>query len=221
MKKLVTATMLLLLASKGYTQAVSPQGTVNWTDLVYPPPSPGFSITVFGSATAVNNQGNTINDLPPGDAQYNGTPLSGAGFEIGLYVDTSQAAVQSDVLTGTPVATAPFQTGGNAGTWDLTGSFVTSTPNLAPGTPVYVELAAWSTDFGASSYAQAAAATGFVGYSLVSSTPIDLGNPNSGNAPPTLNGLGITDFTIAVPEPSTIALGLLGASAFVMRLRRK
>jgi hypothetical protein len=35
--------------------------------------------------------------------------------------------------------------------------------------------------------------------------------------------LGLTSFSLAttVPEPSTIALGIVGASAFLMRLRRK
>lgn len=219
MKKLVLTLSLLAGAT-----AVYAQGTINWTDYVPATKTTGgFGITVFETPTAasVNNLGNTVNDLPAGTASYGTDALAGAGAEVGLYVDTSAAAVAADVLSGSPLATAPFLTGASAGAWSFAASLVATSSALPTGSAVFVELAAWTG--GASSYAVAHSTAGDLsGYSVVSSQ-LSLGGPGSPPAtPPTLVGSGITDFTIgSVPEPSTIALGVMGASAFLMRLRRK
>jgi len=216
---------LLAGATAGYSQ-----GTLNWSDYVSAISSthtPAFSITIFGPATPtaapVNNLGNTSGDLPPGTATYAGTPLSGTGYTIGLYLDTTKAAVATDVTSGTPIATSSFAAG--SGGWDFTGSLKATDASYASGTAVFVELAAWSDATGSpTSYAAALLAGDNAGTSLVSSGTTVLGGGGSPPATPgTLAGIGITDFTIgtAVPEPSTIALGIMGASAFLMRLRRK
>jgi len=216
MKKLVLTMALLAGATMGYAQ-----GTINWTDYVSPSGSgAGFSVTIFGPATPTSpaqNLGNTSADLPAGTATYAGAPLSGSAFEVGLYVGTSEGAAQNAVVSGSPIATSSFLTGGSAGTWFLS-SLLTATDNGdAPGTKVFVALAAWSTAGGASSYA-AATERGF----STSSVTLTEGGGSPPVTPPSLQGTGITDFAIgSVPEPSTIALGVMGASAFLMRLRRK
>jgi len=218
MKKLAITIGLLAGASVGYTQ-----GVLNWSD--YAPPSgglPAFSISIFNGGTG--GPGNTSQDLPAGNATYTGTPL-GAGFEVGLYVDGTAAAVQNDVSSGTPVATDTFVTANSfPGRWDVSGGFNTAVAGFASGSAVFVELAAWSTSGGATSYAQAISQGVAAGNSGASSGTTVLGGGGSPPATPgSLAGIGITDFTTqtSVPEPSTIALGVIGASTFLMRLRRK
>jgi len=224
MKKLVITIGLLAGATAGYSQ-----GVINWSDYVTLP-APGFSITVWGPQSAgaapVNNLGNTSSDTPKGTAKvgaggYTGTPLSGTGNEIGLYVDTSAAAVANDVKTGVPVATDSFAAG--SGGWDFSGTLNATVPGILSGTAVFVELAAWSLTKPAVSYASAVLAGDLAGTSVVATGTTTLGGGGSPPATPgDLAGTGITDFTIGgVPEPSTIALGIAGASAFLMRLRRK
>jgi hypothetical protein len=224
MKKLAITLSLLAGATVGYSQ-----GELNWSD--YAPASgslPAFSIEIFqpnpANPTVEQNLGNTANDLPAGSATYGGAPIvNGSGYEVGLYVDTSASAVQNDVSSGSPVATAGF-TSGFDGRWDLSGSLVATVPGLASGTAVFVELAAWSTSGTATSYAQALVQGLTAGVSPTSSGSAPLGGGGSPPATPgTIAGIGITDFSVAssVPEPSTIALGVIGASTFLMRLRRK
>lgn len=143
-------------------------------------------------------------------------------FEAGLYVGSTPSAVTTAILSGSPVATSAMQAGGG---WDYSGTETATVP-FAPGANVYVAIAAWSTTTGnPTSYATALAAGDNVGYSIVSTSTLEVGGtPSVGTPiiPSTLTGSGITDFTVGpVPEPSTIALGVMGASAFLMRLRRK
>lgn len=108
------------------------------------------------------------------------------------------------------------------------------TPTVPIGSPVTVAIAAWYNGNGAyTSYTAAMTAgvpygmspTGTENANGAPSTPPDLPGPGE---PQTLAG-GITSFSLnpgtitppPVPEPSTIALGLVGASTFLMRLRRK
>jgi len=227
MKKLAITIGLLAGATAGYSQ-----GVINWSD--YAPAFgglPAFSITIWSpqspGAAPVNTLGNTAVDDPPGPAAigtggYTGTPLSGAGYEIGLYVSTTSNGVATAVASGSPIATMSFAAG--SGGWDFSGSLDATVPGVASGTGVWVELAAWSTATGnPATYAAALAAGDLHGTSLTSSGTTALGGGGSPPATPgTLAGIGLTDFTVgSVPEPSTIALGVIGASTFLMRLRRK
>jgi hypothetical protein len=228
MKKLALITTLLAGATAGYTQ-----GIINWTDYVGPSGGlPGFSITVFSPGPGGFEQrlGNTSQDLPAGNATYFGTPLgqsgtgsgpfgygNGANYSIGLYVDTTAAGVQHDVTYGTPVATDTFAAG--FGGWDFNGELLATVHGLPSGTPVWVELAAWYSGSGATSYAAAVADGLPEGISFTSSGTTVLGG---GGVPPveagTLEGIGITDFSLnGTPEPGTIVLGVMGTSAFLMR----
>jgi len=127
---------------------------------------------------------------------------------------------------------------GNPGEWN--GSVVTfggaggtaGAPTIAAGSPVTVAIAAWYNGGGAyTSYAAAVTAGSSVApYGISSTGSVALtGAPNPPAALPALGNAntlagGITSFSLitsSVPEPSTIALGVMGASAFLMRLRRK
>jgi len=216
---------LLAGATLGYSQ-----GVVNWSDYQpannsVTPALPAFLITVWGPGTETPGTSgpvnNTSGDLPAGNATYSGAPL-GAGFEVGLYVDTSVGAVGTDIASGTPITTAPFLTGSDAGGWDFSGGFNATVPTLASGTAVFVGLAAWSTADGATSYAQAVSQGVAQGFTVSTGSTLLGGGGSPPATPGTLAGIGIQDFQLStVPEPSTIALGVIGASTFLMRLRRK
>jgi len=234
MKKLALTISLLAGATVGYSQ-----GILNWSDYV---PAlngkPAFSITIFspGPGGVEQQLGNTSIDLPSGSATYAGTPLgsgsagttgptgysAGAHYEVGLYIDTASGNLAADVASGTPVAVDSFSAG--SGGWDFSGGLDALTA-YASGTAVYVELAAWYSGGGAASYAAAVTAgvprgTGNVS---TSTATVNGGTDNPLTPPGSLAGTGLQDFSLAlpVPEPSTIVLGILGASAFLMRLRRK
>jgi len=102
---------------------------------------------------------------------------------------------------------------------------------VAAGSPATLAIAAWYNGGGAYSSYNAAVAAGVpAGLSTTGSTDLQGGLGN--NIPPpdlpapgepnTLAG-GITSFNVftTIPEPSTIALGVMGASALMLRLRRK
>lgn len=127
---------------------------------------------------------------------------------------------------GFAVATlAPGAAGGDA----TAGTWYSDTVAQIPGTTganqaATVQLYAWYNDGGTLSYAQALAAGDPTGQSAVATLADTGGNNLQGGPSITAPGLpaGITSFAVTPsPEPSTIALGVMGASAFLLRLRRK
>src|SRR5580658_9364010 len=215
MKKLAITISLLAGATVGYSQ-----GVVNWSD--YAPASGGlsaFSIEVFSPGTG--GPGNTSADLPPGTATYTGAPVS-AGYEIGLYDATTSGGLAT-ALAGTPLAVVTFTTANSfPGRWDVSGGLNAADPSNPSGTAVFIELAAWSTADGATSYAQALSQGVQTGLSGPSTGTTLLGGGGTPPATPgTLAGIGLQSFAVSIPEPSTIALGVIGASTFLLRLRRK
>lgn len=232
-KSLILAS--LLVGSMG----VYAQGTLDWNS------QGNWLISIYSPSTAtptVIQTGDSPLDVPAGSTTYTGgfiggtagspgtgvggTPSSGPGgvnyqtagnFEVGLYINTTAALVQSDITGGSPIATVGINDG-------ALGTSTLATDSTIPGgTSVNVGLAAWYTGGGTiTSYAAAVAAGDPAGFN-VSANQLALGTQTG---TPVIIGpaLGLTSFslaTAAVPEPSTIALGIVGASAFLMRLRRK
>jgi hypothetical protein len=239
MKKTILLASVLAGAAGAYGQ-----GALDWSD-----GQRGYLIAILSPNPAnptVEQTGNTSFDTPAGDATYGGgwiggtatspgggvgpTPSSGvlgfnfqqnANFEVGLYLATSQAALTTDILTGAPLATGMILGDGNAGLYAPSGSSV-FTSAFASGTPVYVGIAAWDTINGGgpasvTSMMLGAADQNPYGY-IESTSPVTLGVVGT---PAGLAGAGITSFSLVVPEPGTVALGVLGASIFLMRLRPK
>jgi len=220
------------------------QGEITWSD-----DQAGYTIEILSPSTAtptVEQTGQTTYDTPSGTTAYTGgyiggvstggaagngpgiggTPTSGAlginyqnaaSFEVGLYLDTSKAALTTDILTGSPLATSTLDGGANAGLYNTAiPTYLTAMPI---GTPVWVGIAAWYSAGGNSTYAASVQGVGAQGY-VEATSAVDLGG--APGQPAGLAGLGLTSFSLATtPEPSTIALGVIGASAFLMRLRRK
>jgi hypothetical protein len=100
-----------------------------------------------------------------------------------------------------------------------TGGTVTTPATTAGGAAAVFEVRAWSGAY-ASYEAAVAAGNSIVGRSGLVNVAVT-GNP-AGVPPTAPAGLGAPAFTVAnvVPEPSTIALGLLGLGALLIRRRK-
>lgn len=112
----------------------------------------------------------------------------------------------------------PFRDGAGAGFINSTGADTSRTiPGIAAGTPADVQIRAWATSGGAT-YEAAVASGALYGFSPI----LSLGATGGAGEPPGLpvNLIGLQSFNLVVPEPSTIALGLLGAAALLLRRRK-
>jgi len=133
-----------------------------------------------------------------------GVKLDGAAYLAQAYVGKT-----ADSLA--PVGTAlAFRTGAAAGYITTTATTVAGAPD---GTALFFQLRAWEAA-GGTSYESAFAAGKLAGMSNI--VPITSAEaPNLPNAP-----VGLTGFALAaIPEPSTLALGMLGAAALLLRRR--
>jgi hypothetical protein len=146
---------------------------------------------------------------------------NGAEWTVQLYGATG-SGLSASALSPLTGETSTFANGlsgsGNdpaLGTW--LSSAIYQFPGAASGTVATVQLYAWYNDGGAiTSYSEAVADGVPTGYSDTANVTL-IAAPSTPAVLP--DALG--SFTVAVPEPNTIALGVVGASAFLMRLRRK
>ncbi len=135
------------------------------------------------------------------------TKLTGSGFLAQLYVGSSTSEASLAAVAGTTpfLASGGFFTGG------------TKTLAQAPGSRPFFQVRAWEASGGAT-YDAALTAGAKAGKSTVFQIGADLGGVGSPATPPATL-LGLTSFSL-VPEPSTIALGILGAAALLIRRRK-
>jgi len=139
------------------------------------------------------------------------TRLSGTGFYAQLYGAAAGGTLAAigDALT--------FSTG-RPGYILATGVDTTrSIPGVTPGGNAQVQIRAWSASAG-STYEAALAAGGAVG----SSDVLTLATGGGGAPPgPPADLVGLKSFSLnVIPEPSTLALGILGAALLVIRRRK-
>jgi hypothetical protein len=129
------------------------------------------------------------------------TPLAGTEFWAQAYVGTDKGSL------------APVDVPVNFRTGNFVGyvSTKTVTTTFAGGTAVWVEMRAWEAA-GGNSYEAAVAAGKLFG----KSEPVQLTVAVAPATPPDM--VGLKSFAL-VPEPSTMALGLLGAAALLLRRR--
>jgi hypothetical protein len=134
-----------------------------------------------------------------------GSVGAGDGFTAGLFLS-------SDLST--PLATATFRASSGSGSEFFAATQTVTVAGQAPGSTPSFTIRAWETAAGSF------AASVNKGEQVFTSLPLG-GTPAGGGAPITTPGLtGFTGFTM-VPEPSTIALGVLGLGAVAMMRRRK
>lgn len=165
-------------------------------------------VAISGNAYSQGLIGFANNPLVP-ITNMDGSPTDGT-TTVGLYwsMDTS-AALDSLTLGGTtPVAIQGiFNNGG-----------VSLELPVSAGTPVLVEIRAW--DDGSATYEEALRGSGNAGVSGAL-TIMNLGGGPSPTPNLVING-GFAGFALSpVPEPSTIALGILGGLGAMVLLRRR
>lgn len=132
------------------------------------------------------------------------TRLAGAGFLAQLYV--------GDTAVG---AAVNFRTGAGAG-YIVNTDTVRTITGIAAGGAATVTLRAWDAAF--STYEAALNGGGKYGSSL----PVTLastGNPTANPPGTPVDLVGLQSFSL-VPEPSTIALAMLGGAALFLRRRK-
>jgi hypothetical protein len=201
----------------------------------------------YGSFSSGSYMYVTLNGTKIGSATANtGTPTgsptaniaNGDDWTVELYgaAGTGDAAstllplIDGSILNNTTIPVmanlADGTADGNVGTW-YSGGYGNVPGTTGPANGATVQVYAWYNDGGTiTSYSAAVAANTATpgsapnGFSATGNVP-SLG----GGSPPIPaaslpTGMGNIALT-GVPEPSTIALGVMGASAFLMRLRKK
>jgi len=219
MKKTITVMALLAGAVSGFSQgqiAMFDYGS-SFAIQVFAPSTVASPISVtYGGYTVLEEQGNTAGNDNPGSATYTGAPL-GSGYDVELLGGPQGTALGSLMPVSGSLITS-WLTGASAGYWNAPTQ-VASIPGTT--TTATVAIAAWAATgpLGAATTLAAAQADG---YAWGISAPATTATLGFGSVTPPFLPAGLTSFSIAsVPEPSTVALGVIGASSFLMRLRRK
>ncbi|MBM3838032.1 MAG: PEP-CTERM sorting domain-containing protein [Verrucomicrobia bacterium] len=160
--------------------------------------------SVFGQGTVVFNNRNPAAGIDAKILLPGGAGVSGAAFTADLIAGPAGTALAKLV----PVAgsTTTFRTGAAAG---YVNSTTVTIPGIAAGGQATIAVRAYN----GSTYA---------GSSLFgTSAPITIGTGNPTTSPPgtPTDMVGLTGFTL-VPEPSTIALAILGIAGLLIRRRK-
>jgi hypothetical protein len=176
----------------------------------------------------------TFNGTKLGGAQgtASGNPATDVGkgnnWTVALYGDVgasdAASALSECTVAGGGFATATFATGtGNdkfAGTW-YSGVVAQIPGTVSSGQAATLQLYAWYNNGGTVTSYSAATVKGVSALENLTST----GGPPPGGGPsgtaPDMPSFPTFAVTATVPEPSTIALGVMGASGMLLRLRRK
>jgi len=159
--------------------------------------------------------GNTASGFPAGTQTYAGPLLEGTGFTAAIYTSDFPTDMAAN---NTHIATDTFRSGPNAG---FISTHVESDPNRPPGTAgVCYQLRAWDNQGGiVTTWSQVMAAGGMIASGMsdvyVFTSPLSVG-PMGRPDTALIRSFQLT----VVPEPSLIALGVLGLGAFLFRRRK-
>lgn len=149
----------------------------------------------------------------PGDPGTLVSLLEGTGYSAQVW-----GGLTADSLApATPIT--DFRTGAAAGYVNGVTAILSGVPLDAPS--AFIQVRAWDNMTGTvNTWADVLAADPTLVASGMSETLVI--NAIGGNLNPPPNLVGFNDFNIAVvPEPSTIALGILGGLALLVRFRKK
>jgi hypothetical protein len=145
-------------------------------------------------------------------------PAGSSQYTIELLAGTSAVSLRPFV---TPITTTTWVGSGLFGVGDAERVL----PGLAPGSFPFIQLRAWNNSGGITSFDAAVA----VGQAYPLSTWFQLqlggglsglGNPGASPPVPAPPLFGMPGWTfIAIPEPSTVVLGVLGAATLLLRRR--
>lgn len=212
MKKVIIITASLLCAV-----GVFAQGTVVFNNIV----GGQVRAPVFGPELGnpfLAKQGNRAADAPPvgGTQTYTGALLSGTGFTAELWGGPLGTA-EGSLLPATPQKT--FRTGTAAGFVNAAAPLASATLGNVPMGRATLQLRAWDNMGGSILLWSQVLANDSIprGVSALFSPIAVVGE----GVNPSPNLVGLESFNIhQVPEPSVIALGLLGIGALLMFRRR-
>jgi hypothetical protein len=223
MKKSLTGVVALLAGAF----VAHSQGTVafgNYTAFS----SPNYMYVSLGSTKL----GGTATGPAGTQGNYAAETGNGTEWSVALYgaagsgdAGSTLAPLNTALTGGVPVVAtlADGSSDGVVGTWYSGASGVVPS-TTGDGAAATVQVYAWYNAGGTlTSYAAAKTAGVPTGFSATGN--VTLGGPQTGAPPalpaamPQLGNIGLT--ASVVPEPSTIALGIMGASAFLLRLRKK
>jgi len=206
MKKALLAVAAMVVSSSVYAQ-----GTLIFKTLgVQNAAGTGtYNVPLF--ANDGNNGG--VGNIPP-EAGLPGAGTLAGGVTIGLFAPGGLTPFATSVL-GTTAAQSPYAV--------TPASQTVAVPGSAPGTTPTITIRAWQ----GTSFVQAQ--NGGLNWGEWTLTTKPLGGDPGGGAlpitPPTLTGWGAENgsgFELnQAPEPTTIALGVLGVGALVLARRRK
>jgi len=177
------------------------------------------AVAAFGQGQLImNNAGPTRLFLDSNrDGATNGEPFWAAGptSQVAVYGLTGNGASEGSLVLQTTAMTNLFSP----------GLFAGGTRSLTiPAGPATVQVRAWSGAFPSYEAAQAAALGGDPSVVTGRSNPLNITLTLAPTPPPSLVSAGLNQFGVSpavVPEPSSIALGLLGLGAVVLFRRRK
>jgi hypothetical protein len=234
MKKTLLVSLLSLAAAGVYAQ-----GTVVFNNRVV-----GTLVTHIYSPDTTSPttefSGNTSSDTPAGSTTYTGQLLGGLAtgatspsdysngnlWSVQLYAAPGSSASVSSLLPVTQYVTTMRTTGATSAGFiaPVSPSPDNGIPNTS-GAAATVALAVWYNG-GGTITSLAAAQTAQVPWGESGALSLTaLGEPSSvtgGASTPAENLIGLQSFSIVTPtpEPSTIALGVMGISAFLIRRRK-
>jgi hypothetical protein len=214
MKKTITGALMLLAGAS----AVYAQGTVSMANYL------ALNTYLYVSYKAANGVttdiGGTATGVPPTSGNFALEVANGNDWSVQLYAAPGLNDAPSTLSPVSGAIVTMGTTPATAGIWS--SSYIATLPGTTGGATgtATLQLYAWYNEGGAiTSYASALAD----GVPTGVSSPANISGLGGGSPPATAPTLpeGLGNIVVAVPEPSTIALGVMGASAFLMRLRRK
>lgn len=175
-----------------------------------------FAASSYGQGTvAFNNAAGSLVTYGPGGPNAGGSSLAvGNQILLGLYWGAAGSTEAQLVQIGGTTTIAP-----SAGRYS--GGQRTTGVATAPGATAVFQVRAWSASMGATYEEALTAAGGYRGTStLFSSTTGGVGSPASPAVPLSLTVPGFSVAFIPVPEPSVVALAVLGVGALLFRRRK-
>lgn len=171
-------------------------------------------VTAMAQGTVNFNNRVTASGIDAKILNDKGVAIDGAAGWAQLYAGTSATSLSA---VGSPIN---FRTGAAAGYFNGGEVLIPASVLPTAGGAAFVQVRAWLAASGNSYEAALANPAGVLGKSAVINLAAT-GNPNSLPPGTPVDMVGLTAFNLAlVPEPSTIALGLLGAAA-LLAFRRK